>query len=285
MTKSADAQRKFKASSSYPLNNKGARLYAIVQFDGGCRASIGLASAGAVLQCSDGHTEQVGVLLSRSTNNEAEYAGLLAGIELALKLKVSEIHISGDSMLVVNQVNGHWQCKDDRMRKLCKQARSLLRKFDSWTLGWVPREENVAADKVCNYVMDKAVADGLVDHKAATEYRNAMQRASSSRIADMNSRGPDAPFKEWYELKVPNGRDEFSSKRLPALLKAVPQDIQDEIDRIWAERCRIDGDLYTEMSDQDRAKCLRWYLRGLSPDCAVRKIRVDNEVSMMAAAY
>lgn len=40
----------------------------------------------------------------KNTNNEAEYAGLILGIEAAVKLGLGNVVIKGDSQLVIQQV-------------------------------------------------------------------------------------------------------------------------------------------------------------------------------------
>ena len=47
-----------------------------------------------------------------SSNNEAEYEALLAGLKLARDLKITAVEIYCDSQLVVCQVRGEYQAKD-----------------------------------------------------------------------------------------------------------------------------------------------------------------------------
>ena len=48
-----------------------------------------------------------------ATNNQAEYQALLKGIRLLQKIGADAVEIFGDSMLVVNQLIGIYECKDD----------------------------------------------------------------------------------------------------------------------------------------------------------------------------
>ena len=82
------------------------------------------------------------------TNNIAEYQALIYALAIAQHLE-DDIVIKSDSKLVVEQVNGNWKVKDQKLIPLCKDARVLidLRKqlFGvSTELQWLPREQNLA---------------------------------------------------------------------------------------------------------------------------------------------
>lgn len=81
-----------------------------------------------------------------STNNYAEYFGLIYGLERALELGVTVISIRGDSQLIVNQVTGRYRVKKDTLQVLHKMVHELLSRFESWSIEWIPREENTDAD-------------------------------------------------------------------------------------------------------------------------------------------
>jgi ribonuclease HI len=103
---------------------------------------------------------ELGRGIGRTTNNVAEYKALVSGLELALANEVTEIDVLVDSTLVVNQVTGRWKIKNDRLRGLAVQARSLLDKFDRATISYVPREENQDADRLANIGMDESEIAG-----------------------------------------------------------------------------------------------------------------------------
>ena len=48
-----------------------------------------------------------------ATNNQAEYRAILKGIQLFREIKADVVEIFGDSMLVINQLVGEYECKDD----------------------------------------------------------------------------------------------------------------------------------------------------------------------------
>ncbi|XP_059290490.1 uncharacterized protein LOC132044033 [Lycium ferocissimum] len=76
------------------------------------------------------------------TNNEAEYEAMIAALELARSLGSEIIEEKCDSLLVVNQVNGGFDVKDDRMQKYLEKIQRLgLEKYplgEAENLIWLP---------------------------------------------------------------------------------------------------------------------------------------------------
>lgn len=132
-------------------------MKATLHTDGGARGNPGPAGIGAVLYDEGGR--EIGVVsrsLAPTTNNVAEYKALIAGLEEALELGVTEIDVKCDSQLVVSQVQGEWKIKSDQLRSLAARAERLFYKFDRWTLDHVRRELNARADELANQAMDAA---------------------------------------------------------------------------------------------------------------------------------
>ncbi|MEH1127494.1 bifunctional RNase H/acid phosphatase [Micromonospora sp. CPCC 206061] len=131
----------------------------VVEADGGARGNPGPAGFGAVVRDADSSD----VLAERSgslgvtTNNVAEYSGLIAGLEAAADLGAAEVEVRMDSKLVVEQMSGRWQIKNAGLRPLAAKAAALVRRFESVSYTWVPRERNKHADALANQAMDEAV--------------------------------------------------------------------------------------------------------------------------------
>ena len=98
-----------------------------------------------------------------ATNNVAEYRALIAGLELAIEKNVSEIEVKVDSELVAHQVRGEWKIKNDRLRVLAVEARSLMHRFERASIDHVPRAKNAGADRLANQGMDAAALDSELD--------------------------------------------------------------------------------------------------------------------------
>ncbi|MBW2673621.1 MAG: ribonuclease HI family protein [Deltaproteobacteria bacterium] len=130
---------------------KAIRLYT----DGACRGNPGNGGAGAVL-----FDEQGGVVatakkfLGTCTNNEAEYAALILGLQEACSSGHKTIQVFLDSELLVRQINGVYRVKNTRLKELMKEVQRHLSMFDGYTVKHVPRSENAVADRLANEAID-----------------------------------------------------------------------------------------------------------------------------------
>lgn len=123
--------------------------------DGGSRGNPGPAASGAVLYDEHGTVlREVGTFLGVTTNNVAEWTGLLTGLEAAIELGVKELAVRLDSELVVKQLSGAYRVKNEGLIPLHARAKVLLRSFAHVDIRHVPRKQNAAADAVCNQVLD-----------------------------------------------------------------------------------------------------------------------------------
>jgi ribonuclease H / adenosylcobalamin/alpha-ribazole phosphatase len=140
-------------------------LKVVVEADGGSRGNPGPAGYGAVvLEAATGE-----VLLERyaslgiTTNNVAEYSGLIAGLRAAAELGATAVEVRMDSKLVVEQMSGRWQIKNPGLRPLAAEAATLVTRFASVTYEWIPRERNKIADALANRAMDEAAGKPVRD--------------------------------------------------------------------------------------------------------------------------
>jgi len=141
----------------------------IVEADGGSRGNPGPAGFGCVVWADDHatvlaeHCQPIGV----TTNNVAEYRGLIAGLEEARRLGADELEVRMDSKLVVEQMSGRWKVKHPGLAELHQQARALASTFSTVRFSWIPREQNKHADRLANEAMDGDTATAKVVHRAA----------------------------------------------------------------------------------------------------------------------
>jgi ribonuclease HI len=91
------------------------------------------------------------------TNNVAEYSAIIAALKKALSIGSEEIVLHSDSQLVVNQLSGGYKVRNKGLRSLNSDAKALLKKFKSYELLNVPREnrEISAVDKKLNSFLDR----------------------------------------------------------------------------------------------------------------------------------
>jgi ribonuclease HI len=124
--------------------------------DGGARGNPGPAAFAYVLEGDDGtvlaaHGEAIGV----TTNNVAEYRALVAGLEKAAELGVSELEVVSDSELLVKQMRGEYRVKNEALRELSAKAAAAARRVGRVTYTAVRREHNELADQLVNEALDR----------------------------------------------------------------------------------------------------------------------------------
>jgi ribonuclease HI len=124
--------------------------------DGAARGNPGPAGAGAVIVSPEGHIQaRIGKFLGESTNNVAEYMGLILGLKRARAMGLRELDVLSDSELMVKQLNGQYAVKAEHLKPLHDEAMQLLGAFPGITVRHVPREENKLADEMSNRAIDE----------------------------------------------------------------------------------------------------------------------------------
>ncbi len=132
------------------------RMYA----DGGSRGNPGPAAGAAVLFALSDKGEQgerVGdavKYIGIDTNNQAEYTGIVIGLQKALDLGYEAVDVRLDSELAVKQINGIYRVKNPEIAKRFLEIHNLRTKFKKTTFSHVFREQNVAADALVNATLD-----------------------------------------------------------------------------------------------------------------------------------
>jgi len=86
-----------------------------------------------------------------ATNNQAEYRAILKGINLLREIKTDAVEIFGDSMLVINQLIGEYDCKDDILRVYHEECLQLLREFKKVTIEHVPKFHNGNTNRLAQH--------------------------------------------------------------------------------------------------------------------------------------
>jgi ribonuclease HI len=128
----------------------GARAW----IDGASRGNPGAAGFGVLIE-SGGGTEEVLGYLGTTTNNIAEYAGLLAALHWALRHRPANLLVHSDSELLVKQIRGQYRVKAPHLVPLFTEAKKLIRQLPKVELRHVPRGQNSAADGLANRAVDQ----------------------------------------------------------------------------------------------------------------------------------
>lgn len=148
----AERERAAAAAAEEAERAKRTRLYT----DGAARGNPGPAGAGAVIVSADGHiVAKIGKFLGESTNNVAEYMGLILGLRRAKAMGIRELDVYSDSELLVRQLSGDYAVKAEHLRPLHDEAKSLLGAFSTIQVRHISREENAQADAMSNRAIDE----------------------------------------------------------------------------------------------------------------------------------
>jgi ribonuclease HI len=125
--------------------------------DGGSRGNPGPAAFAYVLEAEDGTVlDARGEAIGVATNNVAEYAALVAGLERAVEAGVDELEVISDSELLVKQMRGEYRVKNKALQDLFLDASGHARKIHRVTYTAVRREHNELADSLVNEALDRA---------------------------------------------------------------------------------------------------------------------------------
>lgn len=144
------------------MNNKKEKYITdieyLLQFDGCSKGNPGKAGSGAVIYKNK--TELWGKSLfvgNKNTNNEAEYTGLIIGLEEAIDMGIKNLCVEGDSLLVINQMTGKYKVKSENLILLYDQAKELEKKFEVIIYNHIYRNLNKRADELSNLALNLAL--------------------------------------------------------------------------------------------------------------------------------
>lgn len=122
--------------------------YVRIFTDGACQPNPGKMGIGIVIEWKISTPTIISEYIGEGTNNIAEYSALLKALQIIHDEKIKNVKIYSDSNLMVNQVNGNWQCKDANLKPLCRKAQDrikfLLERNYKVELVYIPRDLNLA---------------------------------------------------------------------------------------------------------------------------------------------
>ena len=96
--------------------------------------------------------------MPNTTNNEAEWRGLLLGLRAAVQLGAYHVSVGGDSKLILEQLLGESRVEEKRLTRDFVECRMLLSRLATMKANHYRRGKNKAADALANIA-----ADGVTD--------------------------------------------------------------------------------------------------------------------------
>jgi ribonuclease HI len=146
---------------SLAATSTGKGVY-LLFFDGGSRGNPGPGGSGSVIVRVQPNFHEASVEWVASmaysnpatTNNVAEYWGLIHGLRHAQVSSLRPLHVIGDSATIISQQRRHRPPKNPRLARLYKTSKRIADTIgiQSWTHHY--RTHNKMADKAANVAMD-----------------------------------------------------------------------------------------------------------------------------------
>jgi ribonuclease HI len=189
--------------------------------DGASRGNPGPASYAALIRKPNGEVAaRIAKYIGRSTNNVAEYYGLMAALDYAAAHGVTKLRIESDSLLLVQQMRGLYKVKSADLKPLHERARKQAGALAYFEIVHVPREKNADADALANDALDGtrvAAAFRRAPESGEEENRNGKME---NRLAEKSIR---AHF--WDGVLVPEEPLELSDgDKVKLTIQKLPGD-------------------------------------------------------------
>lgn len=116
--------------------------------DGACQPNPGHKGLGIVIEWQGKNPTIISKYAGEGTNNEAEYEAFIESLQAIKEENIKEVIVHSDSNLMVQQVNGNWQCRDLKLKPLLFKAQKRIEwlKNNNYNveLIYIPRELNLA---------------------------------------------------------------------------------------------------------------------------------------------
>jgi len=126
--------------------------------DGGSRGNPGISACAYFVFQENNLIDFGGKYLGISTNNQAEYNGLIMGLEIIRKLEPKLSCIYSDSELLIKQINGIYKVKDKNIIELFQRVRNIINSIQfPIKFIHIPRSKNLFADKLVNIILDSNI--------------------------------------------------------------------------------------------------------------------------------
>ena len=123
--------------------------------DGASRGNPGPAGYGTYIETDGGEIIEVAGWLGVTTNNVAEYAGLIEALTIARDSGATDVEIVSDSELLVKQMLGQYKVKHPNLVPMYQKARLLAHGFRKFSIRHTLRAGNKDADRLANLAVDR----------------------------------------------------------------------------------------------------------------------------------
>ncbi|OWY99987.1 reverse transcriptase, partial [Phytophthora megakarya] len=153
----------------------------VISFDRSARVKCGGVASGALVWSLPGWeaVKARSGYLESLTVNEAEYNGLILGLDMLEDLDRKRLVVCGDSNLVIRQVRGEIDCKAPGLTLLKRKALDRLRKWSDHELVYVKRDWNGSADSLVSAALQRQGTENPLVRVAAVTTRSGRARSQA----------------------------------------------------------------------------------------------------------
>ncbi|XP_058103632.1 uncharacterized protein LOC131247235 [Magnolia sinica] len=113
-------------------------------------------------------------LAFQCTNNVAEYEVCIAGLREAIILSVKKLRVFGDSQLIINQINGDWKTKDEKLIPYHVYLKILIEEFNEITFSYMPRVKNQFVDTLATLASMLEISKGAAEWELTVELQKEL---------------------------------------------------------------------------------------------------------------
>ena len=183
----------------------------VMNFDGSSKGNPGLAGAGVVIYKNNEEYWSTCKFVGYKTNNQSEYSALIIGLKEALNLGINTLCVYGDSLLVINQINGLFCVKSPLLVELYNEAIEVKKQFKYIEFNHVYRENNKRADELSNLALENITSrDQLTETPSAAAVEDTTiteldeDWVEEIKLDDQSQNRPKNPTKTNLFVKIPS---------------------------------------------------------------------------------
>jgi len=92
-------------------------------------------------------------IVATSTNNQTEYQALVKGLELLREICADAVEVFGDSILVINQLTGIYECQSEVLISYYERCLQLLKEFKDFRQEYIPCLHNEEANRLAQHAL------------------------------------------------------------------------------------------------------------------------------------
>jgi ribonuclease HI len=186
-----------------------------MNFDGCSKGNPGLAGIGAVIYNEGQEIWGSCKFIGTKTNNYSEYSALIFGLQEALRLGIECLCVLGDSLLVINQLNGIFRVKSEDLLELYEEAMRLKKLFKFIEFNHIYREKNKRADELSNLgLLEQSITKEVLkdDSIEVVLLEEIPVKRPSKRLAKLTATKIDSFFPTIANKPIKQIVQQFASK-------------------------------------------------------------------------